>query len=55
MPHDEPSALLATVEVVHWAALVVMGIVYALRIRWLLGFKAGKDRSAPGQPNTRER
>jgi nitrate reductase gamma subunit len=51
MPHHEPSSLLATVEVIHWVALAVMGIVYALRLRWLFRFKAGKDRSAPGQPD----
>ena len=28
-------------------ALLVMACVYALRIRWLLGFKAGRDRQAP--------
>jgi nitrate reductase gamma subunit len=50
MPQHEPSSLLATVEVIHWVALVVMGMVYALRLRWLFRFKAGKDRSAPGQP-----
>jgi hypothetical protein len=27
-----------------------MGVVYTLKIRWLLGFKAGKDLSAPGAP-----
>ena len=50
MSHHEPSSLLMTAEVIHWVALVVMGIVYALRIRWLFKFKAAKDRSAPGQP-----
>jgi nitrate reductase gamma subunit len=35
-------------EVVHWAALGVMGIVYTLRILWLLRFKKTRDRSAPG-------
>jgi nitrate reductase gamma subunit len=50
MSHHEPSSLLATVEVIHWVALAVMGIVYALRLRWLFRFKAGKDRSPAGQP-----
>ena len=50
MSHQEPSSLLATVEVIHWVALAVMGLVYALRLRWLLSFKAAKDRSEPGQP-----
>jgi nitrate reductase gamma subunit len=50
MSHHEPSSLLVTVEVIHWVALAVMGLVYGLRLRWLFSFKAGKDRSAPGQP-----
>jgi nitrate reductase gamma subunit len=48
--HQETSGLLATAEVIHWISLAVMGLVYALRIRWLLGFKLGKDMSAPGNP-----
>jgi nitrate reductase gamma subunit len=39
------------VEVIHWVALAVMGLVYALRIRWLFSFKGAKDRSAPGRPD----
>jgi nitrate reductase gamma subunit len=50
MSHHEPSSVLMTAEVIHWVALGVMGIVYALRIRWLFQFKGAKDRSAPGQP-----
>jgi len=50
MQHHEPGSLLATVEVIHWAALGVMALVYTLRLRWLFSFKAGKDRSAPGRP-----
>ncbi len=46
----EVSPALHTAEVVHWIALVVMAIVYTLRIRWLLSFKLGKDKSAPGNP-----
>lgn len=46
----EASSLLATVEVIHWVALGAMGVVYALRLRWLLSFKAARDRSAPGRP-----
>jgi nitrate reductase gamma subunit len=49
--HD-PSPLLHTAEIVHWVALGIMAVVYALRIRWLLRFKAGKDRTAPGNPAT---
>jgi nitrate reductase gamma subunit len=34
-------------------ALSFMAIVYILRIRWLLGFKAGRERQAPtGSPDT---
>jgi nitrate reductase gamma subunit len=48
--HNEPSSVLASVEVIHWIALAVMGIVYTMRLRWLFSFKAAKDRSAPGNP-----
>ncbi len=48
--HHEPSSVLASVEVIHWIALAVMGIVYTMRLRWLFSFKAAKDRSAPGNP-----
>ena len=44
------SPALHTAEVVHWIALVVMAIVYTMRIRWLLSFNLGKDKSAPGNP-----
>ena len=43
-------SLLHTAEVVHWAALIVMAVVYSLRLRWLFKFKAGADKSAPGAP-----
>jgi len=46
----EVSPALYTAEVVHWIALVVMAIVYTLKIRWLLSFNLGKDKSAPGNP-----
>ncbi len=46
--HGEASSALHTAEVVHWITLFVMGVVYTLRLRWLMSFKAGKDRSAPG-------
>ena len=46
----EPSSLLATAEVIHWIALVVMAVVYTIRLKWLFSFKAGKDKSAPGNP-----
>ena len=46
----EVSTALHTAEVVHWIALVVMAIVYTLKIRWLLSFNLGKDKSAPGNP-----
>jgi nitrate reductase gamma subunit len=44
----EMSSALHTAEIVHWITLCVMAVVYTLRLRWLLSFKAGKDRSAPG-------
>ena len=47
----EISPALYTAEVVHWIALVMMAIVYTLRIRWLLSFNLGKDKSAPGNPS----
>jgi cell shape-determining protein MreD len=46
----EVSPALHTAEVVHWIALVVMAIVYTVKIRWLLSFNLGKDKSAPGNP-----
>ena len=46
----EVSPALHTAEVIHWIALVVMAIVYTLKIRWLLSFNLGKDKSAPGNP-----
>jgi len=46
----EISPALHTAEIIHWIALTVMVVVYTLRIRWLLSFKLGKDKSAPGNP-----
>lgn len=46
-PH-QPSPLLHSVEIVHWCALVVMAVVYTLRVRWLLSFRATRDRQKPG-------
>ena len=48
MPAHEPSALLHTVEIIHWIALGVMAVVYTLRVRWLLSFRATRDRQKPG-------
>jgi hypothetical protein len=48
MPAHEPSPLLHSVEIIHWCALVVMAIVYTLRVRWLLSFRATRDRQRPG-------
>ena len=42
--------MLHTVEIVHWIALGVMAVVYGLRIRWLLSFRATRDRQKPGDP-----
>lgn len=50
MPQHEPSALLHTVEIIHWVALGIMGAVYATRVWWLLRFRATRDRQAPGNP-----
>jgi len=47
----ESSSLLHTAEVVHWAALIIMAVVYSLRLRWLFNFKPGADKSAPGAPH----
>jgi nitrate reductase gamma subunit len=49
--HHETSSLLATAEIIHWIALAAMVIVYTMRVRWLLAFKLGKDKSAPGNPH----
>ncbi len=46
----ESSSLLHTAEIVHWAALIIMAVVYSLRLRWLFSFKPGADKSAPGAP-----
>jgi nitrate reductase gamma subunit len=48
MPAHEPTPLLHAVEIVHWAALAVMAVVYTLKIRWLLSFRATRDRQKPG-------
>ena len=49
MEHAEAGSLLHTAEVVHFATLGVMILVYVLRLFWLLRFKAGRDRQAPGE------
>ncbi len=49
MGHGEDgNSLLMIAEVVHWVALAVMGLVYTLRIVWLLRFKNARDKSQPG-------
>jgi nitrate reductase gamma subunit len=50
MEAHEPSALLATAETIHWAALAVMVIVYTVRLVWLLQFRDARDRQPPGDP-----
>lgn len=47
MPAHEPSPFLHAVEITHWLALGVMVVVYTLRIRWLLSFRATRDRQRP--------
>ncbi len=51
MPATEPSRLLHSVEIIHWTALGVMAMVYLLRIRWLLSFRATRDRQTPSAPS----
>jgi nitrate reductase gamma subunit len=36
------------VEIVHWVALGIMGLVYTIRLLWLFKFNAGRDRQEPG-------
>jgi nitrate reductase gamma subunit len=48
MPAHEPSGVLHAVEIIHWIALGVMAVVYTLKIRWLLSFRATRDRQKPG-------
>ena len=45
----EPSSALATAEIVHWVALAFMGLVYTIRLFWLFGHKAGRDRQRPNE------
>ena len=49
MEHAQAGNLLHTAEVVHFVALGVMILVYTIRLFWLLRFKAGRDRQAPGE------
>lgn len=49
MGHEQTSSLLYLAEIVHWVALAFMGTVYTMRLFWILKFKAGKDRQAPGE------
>ncbi|MBZ0263403.1 hypothetical protein K8I28_01930 [bacterium] len=42
---NEHGLLHLSVQFAHYA-LVIMAIVYTFRIRWILGFKAGKERQA---------
>ncbi len=39
---------LHTMEIVHWAALGIMGLVYTIRLFWLFKFNPGRDRQHPG-------
>lgn len=50
MTQHEPSALLATVETIHWVTLVVMGLVYSVRLWWLLQFRNARERQPAGNP-----
>ncbi len=55
MLDPSPSSALHAIEIVHWLALAVMALVYALRIRWLLSFRATRDRQRPGSPGRTDR
>ena len=43
---------LHAVEIIHWAALCFMGLVYTIRLFWIFKFKAGRDRQKPGEKGT---
>ena len=49
MGHTAAGNALHMAEVVHFAALGVMILVYTLRLFWFFRFKAGRDRQAPGE------
>jgi hypothetical protein len=49
----ENTPALHTAEIVHWAALIIMGLVYTMRLFWIFKFNAGKDRQRPGDFGTR--
>ena len=40
------------IEIVHWAALGVMGLVYIIRLFWLFSFNPGRDRQKIGNHGT---
>ena len=40
------SELLTSAETISHLALIVMAIIYIFRVRWLIGFNAGKERQA---------
>ncbi len=44
--------MLHIAEIVHWVALAFMGVVYTIRLMWILKFKAGRDRQLPGDMGT---
>jgi len=48
-PH-ETSTLLNTAETIHWVALGVMMVVYAVRLAWLYRFRNARERQPPGNP-----
>jgi nitrate reductase gamma subunit len=49
MEPAEAGGLLHVAEAVHWTALTIMVLVYAIRLFWLFRFKAGRDRQRPGE------
>ena len=49
MEQAEVSALLHIAEIAHWVALAVMGVVYVLRLKWLLQHNAGREWTRHGR------
>jgi len=49
MGHADTDSILPVAEVVHWAALCVMVLVYMIRLFWIFHFKGSRDRQLPGE------
>ncbi|MCP4601948.1 MAG: hypothetical protein GY847_15775 [Proteobacteria bacterium] len=46
------NSALHIVEIVHWLALAIMGLVYTIRLFWIFKFNAGRDRQKIGDHGT---